>query len=682
MKKLLVLALLATTLHAQTPRDTIEAHTAAAKAAAGSDHLGLFDRLCTPEPEPAAPPPARSNTAPRPSTPPAPPDPSRWAADPAKVFDNLLFVGEKEYSAWAVTTSDGIIIIDTIFEYSVDRQIAGGLTKLGKDPKTIKYAIVSHGHRDHSGGALYLQDRFNARVIMSPADWDMLAKNTRDPAKPRRDLEATDGQRLTLGDTTLTLYITPGHTPGTVSTLVPVTDNGVKHLAAAWGGTAFNFPRTVQNFDIYIASARRFRDIVTKAGADVLISNHTRFDGSPEKLAALKTRKPGERHPYVIGTDAVQRYLTVAEECARAARLRVQQTTPPPAAAILPDDEIRAILATRIDKERQGVGMVVGVLDSSGRRIIAHGARDAGDTRPLDGDTVFEIGSMTKVFTSVLLADAVQRKEVALTDPVNKFLPDAAKVPDRAGKSITLQDLAQHTSALPRLPGNMKPQDMRNPYADYSVDQLYQFLASVQLARDIGAQYEYSNLGAGLLGHVLARRAGMDYEALVRSRILDPLGMKSTSITLSSDQKARLTPGHNAQLQAVPNWDIPTLAGAGALRSTTNDMLTFLSAVLGYRKPPLADAFALTTSTRRSAAPGLDIGLGWHIFTAHGKDVVWHNGGTGGYRTFMGVDPNARVGVVILSNTSTMAGPDDIGRHLLDTESPLRTFTPSAAVPR
>jgi metallo-beta-lactamase class B len=324
-------------VRAQQP-DSPEKHIAAAKAAAGKDHVALFDTLC------AAPAPARGTTPPargaapatnatargaatgaaRGTTPPAPPDPSRWAADPVKVFDNLYFVGEKEYSAWAVITNDGIVVIDTIFEYSVDRQVAGGLTKLGQDPKNIKYAIVSHGHRDHSGGALYLQDKFNARVIMGPADWDLLAKNTRNPANPRRDIEATDGQQLKLGDTTLTLYITPGHTPGTISTLVPVTDNGVKHLAAAWGGTAFNFPRSPQAFDIYIASARRFRDIVTKAGADVIFANHTRFDSSPSKMAALAKRKPGEPHPYVIGNDAVRRYLTVAEECAIAAKLQLK----------------------------------------------------------------------------------------------------------------------------------------------------------------------------------------------------------------------------------------------------------------------------------------------------------------------------------------------------------------------
>ena len=183
---------------------------------------------------------------------------------------------------------------------------------------------MSHGHRDHSGGAKYLQDSFKTRVLLSAADWDMLEKNTRDPAKPKRDMVVTDGQKLTLGKETLTLYVTPGHTPGTVSTLVPVFDNGKPHLAAAWGGTAFNFTPSKERFQIYIDSARRFSDIVARVGADVLISNHTIFDGSKTKLPAMAARKPGDPHPYVIGTDAVQRYLAVVDECAQAGLARVQ----------------------------------------------------------------------------------------------------------------------------------------------------------------------------------------------------------------------------------------------------------------------------------------------------------------------------------------------------------------------
>src|SRR3954466_4252776 len=177
------------------------------------------------------------------------------------------------------------------------------------------------------------------------------------------------------------------------------------------------------------------------------------------------------------------------------------------AQTVAPDAEIRKIISDRIDVQKQSVGIVVGVIEPAGRRVVAHGSFAKGNARPVGAETVYEIGSITKVFTSLLLADAVQRHEVALTDPVAEFLPDAAKMPERGGRAITLQDLATHTSALPRLPGNMKPADVANPYADYSVDQLYQFLASYQLPRDIGSQYEYSNLGGGLLGHVLALRA-------------------------------------------------------------------------------------------------------------------------------------------------------------------------------
>ncbi|MEO8680113.1 MAG: MBL fold metallo-hydrolase [Vicinamibacterales bacterium] len=325
----LALGLALAPLLAQAPLGDIDRHLAAARAAAQQDHLGLFNRLCTPEgatkaliESKGAAPVVPATPRPAATRPPGPPDKSTWATAPAKVFDNLMFVGEKEYSAWAVTTPDGIIIIDTIFEYSVDSQVVGGLRALGYDPSTIKYAIVSHGHRDHSGGAQYLQDSFKTRILLSAADWEMLANN-RDPAKPKKDMVVTDGQTLSLGGETLTMYLTPGHTPGTISTLVPVTDHGVKHVAAYWGGTAFNFQPSKERFQMYIDSARRFSDIVARSGADVLISNHTIFDGSKTKLPALAMRKAGDPNPYVIGTDSVRRYLKVAEECAQAVMLRL-----------------------------------------------------------------------------------------------------------------------------------------------------------------------------------------------------------------------------------------------------------------------------------------------------------------------------------------------------------------------
>jgi D-alanyl-D-alanine-carboxypeptidase/D-alanyl-D-alanine-endopeptidase len=220
----------------------------------------------------------------------------------------------------------------------------------------------------------------------------------------------------------------------------------------------------------------------------------------------------------------------------------------------------------------------------------------------------------------------VQRGEVALTDPVTKYLPAGVKVPEWRGRQITLQDLATHTSGLPRIPSNLAPKDPNNPYADYSVQQPYQFLSGYQLTRDIGAQYEYSNLGGGLLGHALPRRAGMDYEELVRTRICEPLGMKSTGITLSRDMKARLAGGHNQALEGAANWDLPTLAGAGALRSTANDLLSFLAASLGYTKSPLAPAMAAMLAVRRpTGVPGLEIALGWHILSRDGHEIIWHN---------------------------------------------------------
>lgn len=349
-------------------------------------------------------------------------------------------------------------------------------------------------------------------------------------------------------------------------------------------------------------------------------------------------------------------------------------------APALADAEIRRILTDRIDVQRQSVGVVVGLLEGSTRRVVAHGALAKGDSRRLDGNTVFEIGSVTKVFTALLLADAVVRGEVNLTDPVSRFLPTAVTMPVR-GRAITLEDLATHTSGLPRLPTNLMPADATNPYADYGVDRLYAFLSGYALPRDVGASYEYSNLGGGLLGHVLAHRAGMTYEALVETRITRPLGMTSTRIALSPELTGRLASGHGPALEPASNWDLPTLAGAGALRSTTNDMVTFLAAAMGVTPSPLAKAFAsMTGSPRSTSTPNLQIALGWHVLTTNGGSIVWHNGGTGGYRSFIGFDPKRGIGAVALSNAGTAAGVDDIGRHLIDTRLPLAVPPPPPTV--
>jgi CubicO group peptidase (beta-lactamase class C family) len=305
--------------------------------------------------------------------------------------------------------------------------------------------------------------------------------------------------------------------------------------------------------------------------------------------------------------------------------------------SVLDNEGIREILVKRIDQQKQAVGIVVGVIEPTGRRIVAYGNLANGDPRPLNGDTIFAIGSISKVFTSLLLADMVNRKEVALDDPAAKYLPEHVKVPERNGKSITLLDLSMHTSGLPLLPSNRKLnltggeiKDAADLFVFYSVDDLYPFLSSYTLPRDPGSEIEYSNLGAGLLGHVLACRAGTDYETLLRSRITRPLNMPDTGITFAPSMKQRMASGHKGNLLPATqiDWD-PShpLAGAGALRSSANDMLTFLEAFLGYKETPLAPAMKAMPEIRRPLGKG-SIGLGWFVFPTDDWEIANHDGGT------------------------------------------------------
>jgi D-alanyl-D-alanine-carboxypeptidase/D-alanyl-D-alanine-endopeptidase len=345
----------------------------------------------------------------------------------------------------------------------------------------------------------------------------------------------------------------------------------------------------------------------------------------------------------------------------------------------LSEEDIRRILVERID-HHWSAGLVVGLISRDGRLVVSHGHAGNGDM-PLNGDTVFEVGSVTKAFTALVLADMVIRREVALTDPLEKFLPAGVRAPTRNGRSITLQDLATHTSGLPRMPPNLKPRDWANPYADYSVASLYAFLSEVTLPHDPGSHYEYSNVGYGLLGHLLALKSETDYETLVASRVLKPLGMQNTGISLSADLALRLASGHDVMLRRVPKWDqTSAVAAAGALHSTANDLLTLLAAILGGGDTPTRHATALMLSASRPTPyPNLRIGLGWHLLQFEGRDIVFHAGGTGGYRSFVGFDVETGTGVVVLSNTNSEADLNDIGLHLLDRRAVLLSFPPSAS---
>jgi CubicO group peptidase (beta-lactamase class C family) len=347
----------------------------------------------------------------------------------------------------------------------------------------------------------------------------------------------------------------------------------------------------------------------------------------------------------------------------------------PAYADALAGETIHAILAKRVGIDRESSGIVAVVSDAAGSRLFTYGSADTADNRPLDGDTVFEIGSITKVLTALILVDMVERGEVAITDPVANYLPASVKVPEYNGKPITLLDLATYTSGLPNTPNNFAPKNRLNPWADYTVDQLYAFLSGYALQYEPGTHYEYANLGFGLLGHALARRADKTYEALLVERICDPLGLRSTRITLTEDMRSRIAQGHNGRLEPTPLWDIPTLAGAGAVRSTANDLTVFVEACLGRRQMPLRAPLARLLETRRPTdVPGHEMGFGWFISNdlavrmmreTHGDEIAWKSGGTGGFLTFIGFSTISRQGSIALSN-AFRHDPVDLGMHLIN----------------
>lgn len=339
--------------------------------------------------------------------------------------------------------------------------------------------------------------------------------------------------------------------------------------------------------------------------------------------------------------------------------------------ALPPDSVVQALMDARV-KLLPDAGMVVGLIDARGERVLSAGTLNGPGTRPPDAHTIFEIGSVTKTFTAALLADMVRRGEVRLDEPVADLLPDSVHVPQRGGRRITLLDLATQSSGLPRLPTNLRPANIEDPYADYTPAMLYAFLSSYALPYDPGSHYEYSNLGVGLLGFALARREGMSYPRLLRARITGPLGMTDTRVALVGAERGRLAPGHNAAGDTVSNWSLPTLAGAGALRSTAHDMMRYLAASMTADTASALDRDLQLTHVpvRPTSIPATRIGLVWMVRqTSDGARVVWHNGETGGYHAFIGFDPTRHVGVVMLVNDAT--GADDIGLHLLDPAVPI-----------
>jgi serine-type D-Ala-D-Ala carboxypeptidase/endopeptidase len=294
-------------------------------------------------------------------------------------------------------------------------------------------------------------------------------------------------------------------------------------------------------------------------------------------------------------------------------------------------------------------GCVVGVFDNGRKEVHGYGEVHRGKGDRPDGDTIYEIGSITKAFTGTLLADAVQRGLVKLDAPLQDFMPKGVTLDVAKNQPIRLVDLASQTSGLPRLPDNMKPKDPANPYADYTPELMFEFLGKHKLRRPPG-EYEYSNLGMGLLGHVLAKQARQTYEELVTERICKPLAMNDTCITLSAEQRKRLAPPYNGELGDAKNWDINALAGAGGLRSTVNDLLKLVEASLGDDDGPVVKAIHEAWKTRYGKPGQIGVGLAWHI--ARDGVTRWHNGQTGGYSSAVFIYPPKKLGVVVLCNTA------------------------------
>jgi len=302
----------------QAPPQTVDGLVSAAKVAAGLEWSGTFLRLCVP------PPPPEPRAAGGRGGPAGPPPKTSWYAEPAKAADNFYFLGTKIHNAWALVGSDGIIVFEALFDYAAPDEIADGMRKLGLDVNKVKYVLLSHAHADHDGGARFLQDKMpNAKLVYGGPDWDAIEKSANHAGgKPKRDTVGADGMKLSVGDASVQIVTTPGHTAGTLSFLFEVKDHGRPLRVAYVGGTAIPFDGSAAYYDTYIASAKKMAQAAANFGATALMSNHTEFDNGFYKAHTAASRKAGEANPFDVGRDGVSRYFTVVEDCTTAAKLR------------------------------------------------------------------------------------------------------------------------------------------------------------------------------------------------------------------------------------------------------------------------------------------------------------------------------------------------------------------------
>lgn len=357
--------------------------------------------------------------------------------------------------------------------------------------------------------------------------------------------------------------------------------------------------------------------------------------------------------------------LAVAAATLLAAPLAAQEAAPPTPA------DIAQILVDRIDRDQANIGIAVALIVEGEARFVSHGTWGRDDDRPVDEHTLFEAGSITKVFTNLLLAQLVNEGKIDLDAPLTDYLPEGTVLPHWEERQITAFDLATHASGLPPLPQDMLERALDNPYSGYDAEPLMAWLATYELTRPVGEEFEYSNAGTALLAQAIEHVSGQPYAELLQSQILDPLEMNETHLALTGADTPDMATGHDAEGNALAHWDFDAFAPAGGLLTTTSDLAKFIAAASGRVQTPLSDAFNTMLARTRPAGGDASIGLGWFITPTGSGELVWHNGITAGFRSFAGYERNSGTGVVVLSNMVTAAGIEDIGMHLLDPAIPL-----------
>jgi len=324
-------------------------------------------------------------------------------------------------------------------------------------------------------------------------------------------------------------------------------------------------------------------------------------------------------------------------------------------------DSVKKVIRDNVNNGKHQ-SLFVGIVDENDVEYYYYG-ETAKDENPIDENTIFEIGSVTKVFTTLILADMVEKGEVNLNDPIDKFLPEGVSTPTKNGRTITLFDLATHSSGLPRMPDNFPISDMNEQF-QYDREEMYDSLSKVELSREIGSEYEYSNFGVSLLGHILSLQAGQSYEELLQERVLDKFGLESTCVKQCDELRDRFAKPHLFGFPANELNLSDDMSGAGEIRSSGKDMLTFLSYAMGLKDSDLRSSFELTQKVNRQIDDKLSIGLAWHMLQKEDRTIIWHNGATNGFTSFVGFDPESNQGVVVLTNSLNIV--DDIGVWLLD----------------